>query len=80
MSDKDVCKLQNRIDVLESVLFEIAMQAHGHRRSTLRNNDENVALANIRNLAAITIDQIDVFKANVEDHMPISAENAEIGI
>lgn len=66
MSDNKNIELQQKIDELEGVLFEIASQAHGHRQSTLYVNGANVALGNIRNLAAATIGQSDHFKKLIQ--------------
>jgi len=44
-----------RIEELEDLLHDIAIMAEGHKTSRLHVDGQNVALANIRNMAALAI-------------------------
>ncbi|MCS4089535.1 hypothetical protein [Rhizobium sp. BK176] len=44
-----------RIERLEEVLLEIALIADGHKSSRLYIGDENAALVNVRNMAAMAV-------------------------
>lgn len=46
---------EERIEFLESLLLDIAFMADGHKASRLYIDNENVALVNIRNMAAFEL-------------------------
>ena len=62
MSEKSKEEIQRELEKLEDTLFAIAMQAHGHKKSTLYKNGSNVALANIVAIAANALDETEFFK------------------
>lgn len=44
-----------RIELLEEALATIERQADGHKYATAYNDGQNIALVNIRNIAAIAL-------------------------
>lgn len=51
-----------RIERLEGLLYDIALMADNHKASKLYVEGENVALMNIRNMAAFSIGLADVLR------------------
>jgi len=59
--------LDRQIERLEEALGEIARQADGHRTSTLYVDGQNVALANVRNIALFALGQDEDFSKRTGD-------------
>jgi hypothetical protein len=59
-----------RIEQLEELLYDIALMADGHKRSTLYVDGSNVALVNIRNMAAAATGRRDQFHDGADRYEP----------
>jgi hypothetical protein len=53
--DLELVPLERRVEELETVLYEIALMADRHKSSRLYVDGQNVALTNIRNMAAFAV-------------------------